>query len=124
FVRERGAPITGMAFGPGSDPARMIFVGIEPVGGAAAASPPGFRRQLLDIVACHEDGRVQTARIPPGEYVVRAEGYRTQPRHGPFDGLEASDSIGSAPVVVPRDENPPEVQIKLVDPRKEISSVK
>jgi hypothetical protein len=95
----------------------MIFVGIEPAAGGGIAG--GFRRQMLDIVPCGDDGRFQTARIPPGEYIVHAVGYRTRPRYGPFAAMEASDFAGSAPAFVRLDGNPAEVEIKLVDPSKD-----
>jgi len=115
FVRERGGPIEGKVSGPERGQARMIFVGIEPVGPPGRA--PDLSRQLLDIVACGEDGRFRTASIPPGEYVVHAVGYRTRPRYGPFVAMiEASDFVGSARVVVPPDGRSAEVQIKFVEP--------
>jgi hypothetical protein len=70
---------------------------------------------LLDIVACGEDGRFRTARIPPGAYVAHAVGYRTRPRYGPFvAGIEVFDFMGSIPVTVPPDRSPPAVRIVLV----------
>lgn len=115
FTRDRGAPIAGTAAGPEEGQARMIFVGIEPVDASAPAEPsPGFPHQLLDIVACGEGGRFQTALIPPGKYVAHAVGYRTQPRYGPFvTGFEVFDFMGSTPVIVPPDGNPPAVRIEL-----------
>jgi hypothetical protein len=118
FTRERGAPVVGKVSGPAGDQARMIFVGIEPVADAPG-NALGFRRQLLEIAACGEDGRFQTARIPPGEYVVRAVGYRGFPRFGPFASMEICDFTGSASVFVPLDGIPREVQLTLVDPSKE-----
>jgi hypothetical protein len=93
----------------------MIFVGIEPVDASVPADrSPGFPRQLLDIVACGADGRFQTARIPPGEYLAHAVGYRTGPRYGPFVAvIEAFDFMGSIPVTVPPDGSPPAVRIVL-----------
>ena len=94
----------------------MIFVGIEPVGASVPAGvSPGFPLRMLDIVACGEDGRFRTARIPPGEYVAHAVGYRTGPRYDPFGAFnEVFDFIGSTPVTVPPDGNPPAVRIVLV----------
>ena len=115
FTRERGAPIAGEASGPNDEQARMIFVGIEPFDASVPAEgSAGFPRQLLDIVPCGPDGRFRTARIPPGEYVAHAVGYRTQPRYGPFvAGIEMFDFSGSARVTVPPDGSPPAVRIEI-----------
>ncbi len=121
YVRERGHPIQGKVSELELGEARMMFVAIEPVV-PPEGKPPGLGIPLiLDIVACDADGRFRTARIPPGEYAVRAVGYRHQPRYGPFSGfMEASDFSGSGTVVVPEDGKPPEVRLKLDARRLEI----
>jgi hypothetical protein len=126
FARERGARIEGEASGPEGEQSRMIFVGIEPVDASVPADgSPGSPRQLLDIVACGEDGRFRTARIPPGEYVAHAVGYRTQPRYGPFvPGIELFDFSGSARVTVPPDGDPPAVRIVVAGPKRQIGPAK
>jgi hypothetical protein len=120
FVRAHGGPIVGGVSGPEGERARMIFVGIEPVDASATRGwPRRSPRSLLDIVACGADGRFRTARIPPGEYVAYAVGYRNQPRYGPFvEFIEPLDFSGSAPVTVPPDGNPPAVQITISGHRK------
>jgi hypothetical protein len=115
FTRERGGPIAGMVSGPGRGQARMIFVGIEPADASAARGfPPRSPRSLLDIVACGAAGRFQTARIPPGQYVAYAVGYRNRPRYGPFvEMIEPFDFSGSTTVTVSPDGNPTPVQVEI-----------
>ncbi len=106
FVRE-GKPVSGMVILPQQGEIRTLYVGIEP------APAFGYGR-WLDIVACDEEGRFQTAHIPPGPYVVHAAGYRLQPRYQPFGMIsDRIDYTGSAPVTVPPDGRPPEVRIEL-----------
>jgi len=116
FVRTGGGPIAGAVSGPEGGGARMIFVGIESVSAdAPAGALPRFPLRMLDVVACGEGGRFQTARIPPGAYVAHAAGYRTGPRYEPFGTFnDAPDFIGSTSVTVPPDGDPPVVRIVLV----------
>jgi hypothetical protein len=120
FVRESGGRIEGKVSGPDGEQARMIFVGIEPRDAIAARGwPPRSPRSLMDIVACDADGRFQTARIPPGEYVARAVGYLNRPRYGPFiEFMEPIDFSGSTPVTVAADGAPPALQIAIVGLRR------
>ncbi len=99
FVRERGGPVVGAVSGPEGEKSRMIFVGIEPAGTTwAAGRQVGSPRSLMDITACGEDGRFRTARIPPGEYVAWAVGYRTRPRYGPFvELIEPRSTLSALP---------------------------
>lgn len=114
FVRDRGVPIEGRVIGPAQGQARMMFVGIEPV-----ARPPDLGPRMLDIAACDPDGRFRTSRIPPGDYVVRAVGYRFQPRYGPFFPIiEGPDFQGSTPATVTPAGKSPEVRIQLAGPPK------
>ena len=120
FARRGGGPIAGAVSGPEGGEARMIFAGVEAVGApAAAGGRPRSPLRMLDMVACGEGGRFRTAQIPPGAYIVHAAGYRTRPRYQPFGTFNDSpDFIGSVPVTVPPDGNPPEVSIKLIEGEK------
>jgi hypothetical protein len=111
FVRSGGVPMKGTVSGPEGGGARMIFVGIESVSAEApAGGSPRFPLRMLDMVPCDEGGRFQTARIPPGRYVVHAVGYQTEPRYEPFGIFnDAPNFRGSTPVTVPPDGNPPAV---------------
>jgi len=115
FTRLGGKPIAGEVSGPEGGGALMLFVGIEPVRPLAPAGElPKFPLEKLDVVACGEGGRFQTAHMPPGAYVVHAEGYRSGPRYEPFGMMNnAPDFVGSTPVTVPPDGNPPKVKIQL-----------
>jgi hypothetical protein len=126
FVRSGGGPIAGAVSGPEGGGARMIFVGIEPVrDDTPAFESPRFPLRLLDIVACGEGGRFQTAGIPPGRYVAHAVGYRTGPRYEPFGIFnDAPDFIGSTPVTVPPDGNPPAVRIVLASRKQQSQPAK
>jgi hypothetical protein len=119
FVRDRGSPVEGKVSGPAKGQSRMSFIGIEPVGGVAK-NPP-MLTQYIDITACDADGRFRTPRIPPGQYVVHAVGYRHQPRYGPFVPLiEAPDFTGSSTLVVPPDGKPREVHIQFDEPAGQV----
>jgi hypothetical protein len=117
FIRSGGGPIAGTVAGREGGGARMIFVGIESVSAdAPAGGSPRFPLRMLDIVACDEGGRFETARIPPGAYVAHAAGYRTGPRYEPFGIFnDAPDFTGSTRVTVPPDGSPPAVRVELTD---------
>ncbi|WP_435019778.1 carboxypeptidase-like regulatory domain-containing protein [Tundrisphaera sp. TA3] len=112
LVRKPGRPLVGKVISPAGDPARMIFVGIE----ALPLKDPGrlgFTRDLLDVVACDDAGGFRTARVPPGEYQIRAVGYRGGPRYGPFSPIEPIDFNGSATTSLPAEGDAPAVAVRL-----------
>jgi hypothetical protein len=119
FVRPIGAPITGQVVGldrtevANAKPVR-VYVRVLSAKDAQGEFPP-----LLDSVGMEPgekpmDGKFITERIPPGQYIVRAEVYIPEtPEQMHTTGWPSPAFAGEAMVTVPEKGPPEPVQIPL-----------
>jgi hypothetical protein len=113
FVREKGQPIFGQVTGLPPDRVPGVFLQVQ------AAESPGEEPSALgtttvEALTCPVNGEFKTARISPGDYLLRAEAYEPEPQDGVFrTGLPVPQFIGTAEATVPPDGPAPRVRIEM-----------
>jgi hypothetical protein len=123
FVRASGAPVRGTVTWPEGVELDGIIVSVE----AATAEKNPFSdyedTTIFDrrLAGEYKDFQLQgatapflTERIPPGRYVIRAEGYAPLSEEQQFrTGLVGPSHTASATIEVPEDGEAPQVELRL-----------